>query len=189
MVRVLPLATRIDGFVVSSAPVFLAFLAVHVTAGLTCVVSGALAALSPKGRRRHVIAGKVYFGGICVLVASATALAIMRWREDYGFFLIGLVAFGFALTGFVARERHWPGDTAHIVGMGGSYAAMLTAFYVDNGKKLPLWDKLPTAAFWVLPSAIAIPLIWRAVRKYARSSPARHSTSQSASQSGSGIGS
>ena len=177
------MAARIDGFVVSSAPVFLAFLAVHVAAGLTCVVSGALAALSPKGRRRHVLAGKIYFGGICVLVASATGLAIMRWREDYGFFLIGLVAFCFALTGFLARERHWPGDTPHIVGMGGSYIAMLTAFYVDNGKKLPLWDKLPTAAFWVLPSAIGIPIIWRALRKYAHASPAGRNASQSGSGS------
>jgi uncharacterized membrane protein len=181
---VLPSAARIDGFVVSSAPVFLAFLAVHVTAGLTCVVSGGLAALSPKGQRRHVMAGKIYFWGICVLFTSATGLAIMRWREDYGFFLIGLVAFCFALTGFLARERHWPGDTAHIVGMGGSYSAMLTAFYVDNGKHLPLWDKLPTAAFWVLPSAIGIPIIWLALRKYSHASPADRSASPSGSGSG-----
>jgi uncharacterized membrane protein len=181
VVRVLPLATRIDGFAVSSAPLFLAFLAVHVASGLTCVVSGALAALSPKGRRRHIVAGKVYFWGICLVFGSATGMAVMRWREDYGFFLIGLVAFGFALTGFLARERHWPGDTAHIIGMGGSYAAMLTAFYVDNGKHLPVWDKLPTAAFWILPSAIAIPLIWRALRKYANVSLAGQSESRSGS--------
>jgi uncharacterized membrane protein len=152
----------------STAPVFLVFVGIHVTAGLVSVVSGAVAALSRKGRGRHSTAGRVYFAGICTVFATATALAIMRWREDYGFFLIGLVAFGLALTGFTARVRHWPGDTAHIIGMGGSYVAMLTAFYVDNGKHLPLWDKLPTAAFWVLPSAVGIPLIVRALRKYAR---------------------
>jgi hypothetical protein len=47
--------------------------------------------------------------------------------------------------------------------MGLSYIAMLTAFYVDNGPHLPLWDRLPTIAFWMLPSAIGAPLIARAV--------------------------
>ena len=40
---------------------------------------------------------------------------------------------------------------------------MLTAFYVDNGPHLPLWDRLPTLAFWLLPSAIGAPIIGRAV--------------------------
>lgn len=152
----------------STAPVFLVFVGIHVIAGLVSVVSGAIAALSRKGRGRHTTVGKVYFTGICTVFATATALAIMRWREDYGFFLIGLVAFGLALTGFTARVRHWPGDTAHIIGMGGSYVAMLTAFYVDNGKHLPLWDRLPTAAFWVLPSVVGVPLIVRALRNSAK---------------------
>lgn len=152
----------------STAPVFLVFVGIHVIAGLVSVVTGAVAALSRKGRGRHSTVGKIYFTGICTVIATATALAIMRWREDYGFFLIGLVAFGLALIGLTARVRHWPGDTAHIIGMGGSYVAMLTAFYADNGKHLPLWDRLPTAAFWVLPSAVGIPLIIRALRNSAR---------------------
>jgi hypothetical protein len=41
--------------------------------------------------------------------------------------------------------------------MGGSYTVMLTAFYVDNGKNLPLWDRLPTAAHWVLHAVVATP--------------------------------
>jgi hypothetical protein len=47
--------------------------------------------------------------------------------------------------------------------MGIAYTAILTAFYVDNGPHLPLWDRLPTLAFWLLPSAIAAPLITRAI--------------------------
>jgi hypothetical protein len=42
---------------------------------------------------------------------------------------------------------------------------MLTAFYVDNGRQLPLWDRLPTVAYWLLPLAVGAPLIWRAVRR------------------------
>jgi hypothetical protein len=53
-----------------------------------------------------------------------------------------------------AEQRHWPGDTAHTAGMGGSYVAMLTAFYVDNGKQLPVWDRLPTITYWLLPAAV-----------------------------------
>jgi hypothetical protein len=34
---------------------------------------------------------------------------------------------------------------------------MLTAFYVDNGPHLPLWDHLPAPAFWLLPSLIEAP--------------------------------
>jgi hypothetical protein len=40
---------------------------------------------------------------------------------------------------------------------------LLIAFYVDNGKSLPLWKELPPAAYWLLPAAIGIPLIVRAL--------------------------
>jgi hypothetical protein len=32
-----------------------------------------------------------------------------------------------------------------------------------NGKSLPLWKELPPAAYWLLPAAIGIPLIVRAL--------------------------
>jgi len=43
--------------------------------------------------------------------------------------------------------------------MGLSYVLLLTAFYVDNGRNLPLWRELPQWAFWVMPSAIGGPII------------------------------
>ena len=57
--------------------------------------------------------------------------------------------------------------------MGIAYTAMLTAFYVDNGPHLPLWDRLPTLAFWILPAAIAVPIITRAIIR-SRNIPPRH---------------
>jgi hypothetical protein len=63
--------------------------------------------------------------------------------------------------------------------MGTAYVAMLTAFYVDNGPHLPLWDRLPVLAFWLLPSAIGAPIIARAVihaRHASPTSPARQGT-------------
>ena len=147
----------------SSAPVFLAFLAVHVLAGLTAVITGAVAALVRKGSPRHVRAGRWYYRAITVVFATATVLAAMRWGQDYYLFLIGAVAFTAATFGVQHRRCHRPGDTGHVVGMGIAYVAMLTAFYVDNGPHLPLWDRLPTLAFWLLPTAIGAPIIIRAV--------------------------
>jgi hypothetical protein len=53
--------------------------------------------------------------------------------------------------------------------MGTGYVAMLTAFYVDNSPYLPLWDRLPALAFWLLPSAIGAPIIaWAVMRRLSR---------------------
>jgi hypothetical protein len=157
-------ATKILGDQVgSTAPVFLAFLAVHVLAGLAAVVSGAIAALTRKGSPRHIRAGRWLYCSITVVFATATALTIMRWRQDYHLLIIGTVAFTAATLGYLHRRRHKPGDTGHIVGMGIGYVAMLTAFYVDNGPHLPLWDRLPALTFWFLPAAIGAPIIIRAI--------------------------
>jgi hypothetical protein len=161
-------ANRILGDQVgSTAPLFLVFLAIHVIAGLTAVITGAVAALVRKGSPRHVSAGRWFYRAITMVFVTATALAIMRWRQDYYLFIIGAVGFTAATIGDQHRRRHRPGDTGHIIGMGVSYTAMLTAFYVDNGPHLPVWDHLPTWAFWLLPSAIGAPLIARAVRRQA----------------------
>ena len=157
-------AARIFGDQVgSTAPVFLAFLAVHVLAGLTAVITGATAALTRKGSPRHIRAGRRYYRAITVVFVTATVLAAMRWRQDYYLFIIGAIAFTAATIGYQHRRRHRPGDTGHIAGMGTAYVAMLTAFYVDNGPHLPLWDRLPALSFWLLPSAIGAPIIIRAI--------------------------
>jgi cobalamin synthase len=157
-------AARILGDQVgSTAPVFLAFLAVHVLAGLTAVVTGAVAALVRKGSPRHIRAGRWYHLAITVVFVTATVLAALRWRQDYYLFIIGAVAFTAATIGYQHRRRHRPGDTGHIAGMGIAYVAMLTAFYVDNGPHLPLWDRLPAFMFWLLPTAIGAPIIARAI--------------------------
>jgi len=55
--------------------------------------------------------------------------------------------------------------------MSGSYVVLLTAFYVDNGKNLPLWDRLPSAAYWILPALVAAPLIARSLHRHRRAIP------------------
>jgi len=48
-------------------------------------------------------------------------------------------------------------------GHGLSYILMLVAFYVDNGKQLPLWKDLPHFMYWLIPIGVGTPLIVRAL--------------------------
>lgn len=165
----MPQAGQILGTEVgSTAPAFLAFLAVHVAAALSAVITGALAALSRKGTARHIRAGRWYYLALGTAFASATVLAVMRWRQDYELFIIGAIAFGAAFVGRRHRRQHRPGDSPHIAGMGVSYVAMLTAFYVDNGPHLPLWDRLPHLSFWFIPSLVGAPIVVRSLSRARR---------------------
>ena len=140
--------------------VFLAALLVHVPFSLTCVVTGIVAMFSRKGAGRHPSAGAIYYWALSVVFVTATALSAMRWDEDWYLFVLGTLSFAAASFGRLAHRRRWHHWVRlHIAGMGSSYILLLTAFYVDNGKNLPLWKELPTIAYWVLPSAVGIPLI------------------------------
>jgi hypothetical protein len=50
--------------------------------------------------------------------------------------------------------------------MGLSYIFLLTAFYVDNGKNLPLWKELPAIVLWLLPAVVGIPIIVRVLLRH-----------------------
>lgn len=145
-------------------PMFTGALVAHIAAGLTCVVAGVLAATARKAPGRHPRAGLVYYAGICVVFATATLLSVLRWEHNRHLFLLGSLAIAAATAGYLARRRRRRGWVRwHIVGMGTSYIALLTGFYVDNGPRLPGWDRLPTWALWVLPSAIGVPIVVRAL--------------------------
>jgi hypothetical protein len=63
------------------APVTLTFgllLVVHILAGLTCVITGAVAFLSKKHRGRHPMFGEVYYWALAVVFVTATGIAGMR---------------------------------------------------------------------------------------------------------------
>jgi hypothetical protein len=51
--------------------------------------------------------------------------------------------------------------------MGLSHILQLTAFYVDNGKNLPLWRELPEWAFWVLPTTMGASIILHTLLRHA----------------------
>src|SRR5579862_1103431 len=147
----------------SANPIFLAVVGVHILLGLSCTVTGAMAMLSRKRAGRHPRYGTIYFWCLTGVFLTATGLAAVRWAEDYHLFIVGALAWAAAYLGRQARRRRWRHWVRlHIAGMGSSYILLLTAFYVDNGKSLPLWKELPSIVYWLLPAAIGIPLIVRA---------------------------
>ena len=112
--------------------------------GLLAVVTGAVAMFAEKRRGSHTSAGSIYFWSLTALFATSTALATMRWSDDYHLFALAAVALVAVIVVREARRHRWRTQIdLHIVGMGISYIAMLTAFYVDNGRKLPIWRDMP----------------------------------------------
>jgi hypothetical protein len=47
-----------------------------------------------------------------------------------------------------------------------SYVLLLTAFYIDNGPHLPLWNKLPLPRFGCCLRQPGVPLIVRALLRH-----------------------
>ena len=151
----------------SDTPLFLAFIALHIAAGLTAVIAGAVAMLSRKRPGRHPLAGTIYYWALAAVSVTMSILAISRWDEDYHLFVLGLLSFVAATIGRTARRRVWPSwARVHTTGMGTSYILMLTAFYVDNGPNLPLWRELPLLAFWILPALIGAPILANALLRH-----------------------
>jgi uncharacterized membrane protein len=145
---------------------FDAALTFHIAAGLTCVITGVLAATAPKRPGRHTLSGRIFFWSLAVVFISSTTMATLRFAQDWHLLVIGTVAFGAGCLGYLARRRRRPGWLrVHIPAMGGAYIALFTGFYVDNGPHLPVWDRLPGLAYWTVPSLVGMPLILRALAR------------------------
>jgi hypothetical protein len=160
--------TEIAGILIpSDSHFFLGMVALHVLFALVCVGTGIVAMVSKKGRGRHSRFGNIYYWSLLLVFVSATGLASVRWAQDYPLAILGALSFAAALLGRRAIQR--PGrlwTSTHIVGMGSSYVLLLIAFYVDNGKNLPLWRDLPSICYWLIPCLIGTPITVRSLRWY-----------------------
>jgi hypothetical protein len=159
------------GLIPPGSTTFRLLLAAHIAAALTCVVTGAIAALSPKQPGRHPRLGTLYYRSLTVVVASAAWLTALRWPQDAYLLVLGTLSLAAAALGRTARRRRWHWRRwrwigLHLVGMSASYILLLTAFYVDNGKHLPVWKSLPHLTHWLLPSAAGLPLVARALARH-----------------------
>jgi hypothetical protein len=157
--------TNLPGIEIPSTdPVFLTVVGVHILLGLACTVSGVVAMFSQKRAGRHPRYGTIYFWCLAGVFVTAASLAAVRWAQDYHLFILAALSFAAAYLGRQARRHRWRyWARLHIAGMGTSYVLLLIAFYVDNGKSLPLWRELPPIAYWLIPAAVGIPLIVRAL--------------------------
>lgn len=149
----------------AAGPVFDAALLVHIAAGITSVVAGMLAMLTRKGGPWHVRSGRVFLGAITVLFTTMLVMTVIRWPATIHLAALGTIALTAAVLGWRNRRRG-QSDRIHITLMALAYVAMLTAFYVDNGPHLPLWEHLPAWSFWILPLAVGTPLTLRAIRRH-----------------------
>lgn len=158
----------VDGIhIPSDNPLFLTVISLHILAAMVCVVSGITAMFAKKEQGIHPKSGTIYFWSLLVVLITVIIIAIGRWKEDYYLFILGSVSFCSAYIGRMARKNRWQKwSIVHIIGMGFSYIVLLTSFYVDNGKFLPVWENLPVITYWVLPSLIGIPIIIRTLLRH-----------------------
>jgi uncharacterized membrane protein len=164
--------TTIGGITIpSTSPVFLSVVGIHVLIALACAVFGLTAMITNKRSINHPKLGSIYFWSLSAVFATATVLTVVRWQENWYLFALGVISFGTAYLGRSAIRGPGRSVRRHLSLMGTSYIVLLTAFYVDNGKNLPLWHNLPGITFWVLPALIGIPLIARTLARHPLARP------------------
>jgi hypothetical protein len=154
----------------------LILIALHIASGIVAAACGAGAMFTRKGSSRHLRFGRAYMIVLVLLCGTATILASLDWAHRWHLAVLGAVALSCAAVGYSAVRQARPDHIAvHLSGTGVGYIAMLTAFYVDNGPRLPLWNLLLPLWLWLLPAAIGVPIIVRAVVRIVRTSPRRWS--------------
>jgi hypothetical protein len=152
-----------------AGPVFAIALAVHIAAGLTAVAAGALAATARKRPGRHPKAGRVYLIALATIFATATVMAVIRWREDAHLFRDRLYCLrarsvrvacpATASAGVAGATRHRHGRLLH-----------RPTYRVLRGQRPVSTAVEPATApdVWLLPSVVGIPLIWWALHRFHR---------------------
>lgn len=138
----------------------LLFVSIHIPAGLVALTAGVVAMLSRKGAWWHRKAGVTYLFAIAAIALTAVGLVSTRGPQFNHLLVFAGLAATLAFGGYLMRQIN---QGLHISGMGLSYVVMVTAFYVDNGPKLPFWNQFPDIVFWVGPAAIGLPIIIRAL--------------------------
>ncbi len=133
---------------------------VHIVAGFSGLVLGPAAMVATKRPGVHTRTGEAYHWVMLAVCASAGLLAVPEWGRLWWFLLIAAGSYAFALVGYVAAKRRWPGwIAAHISGQGGSYIAMTTALLVVNWRSLTGTAGMSSAIPWILPTLVGTPIL------------------------------
>jgi uncharacterized membrane protein len=146
---------------------FLTFIVIHILISLICVVSGLISMLTEKGGKRHLMYGRIYFWSMLSAFVTVGILSVMRWPHNIHLLSIGILTVTCTYIGRrMARAKQNGWTRLHTVFMGSSYILLMTGFYVDNGKNLPVWKLFPQWFFWVFPAAVGIPIIVKVLRSH-----------------------
>ena len=87
-----------------SGAIALALLAIHIAAGSVALLSAAGALVTPKGKRWHILAGRIYAIGMALVFVTAVPLAILG--SSIFLFLIAFFSFYLVFAGWrFARNR------------------------------------------------------------------------------------
>lgn len=93
----------------STSPFFLTVVGLHILVGPICIITGAIAMLSPTRSGRHPTFGTIYYWSLAAVFVSASTLTVVRWAEDYHLFILRALAFASAFFGRAARRQRWAG--------------------------------------------------------------------------------
>lgn len=135
----------------SDNKLFLTIVVIHILLGIVCVVSGIVAMLGNKGGRIHVWAGKIYYWVLLLIFITVIPLSIVRWPHSNHLFVLGTLSFFTAYFGRQLALKPKMDFRFHTILMGASYIFLLTAFYVDNGKNLPILESVFTTFLLAFP--------------------------------------
>lgn len=139
---------------------FRAVLWFHIAAGIAGLILGPIAMRAAKASRLHARAGELYHWVMLAVCLSAAGLAWLDWARSWWFLPIAAGSYAFALVGYVAAKRRWPGWLAvHVGGQGGSYIAMVTAVLVVNWQMLTGTSGRASPWAWILPTLVGSPII------------------------------
>lgn len=135
-------------------------LAFHVAAGALGLVLGAVALRVSEPRFLDGRAARAYHGSVLAVSLTAVGLVALDWPELWWLSLLAVLSYALALLGLLAPRRRWRSWVrAYAHGQGGSYIALVTALLVVS------IDGPATAAGWVLPTLVGLPLIERRVAR------------------------
>ncbi len=143
------------------------FLVIHIVTGFICLVFGVFAMSSRKKKGKHTLFGEIYHWSYVFVFITAIVMSILHWEESAYLFYIGVFSYALAFIGYVAsklRCKNWLGH--HIGGMLGSYIGIVTATIVVNVPKVPVLNEFPPLLFWLLPTIIGTPFVFKVGKKY-----------------------
>jgi MFS family permease len=141
----------------------------HVATGVVVLVTYWLTAFTRKGSRRHVLIGRIFMSGMCIMLATAAVICARflnegRWQMGYFFAYIVLLTFTAVWLAWRAprmkRDRSgffgWPYWLVALLNLGIGVSLFVLGLMVRH--------PLPTAFSWV-GIAIGVFMLWVARRQ------------------------